>query len=100
MKLAVHWAPSVNTWTPGWTVAVAGGAHAGAAAADGRRLAPERAVTAAAAAAESMTERVRMLRERARRGSLAVGGRFFQAQARRRASASAAMVRTMSAAGS
>src|SRR2546421_9417629 len=28
MKLAVHWAPSVNVWTPGWTAAVPAGAHA------------------------------------------------------------------------
>ena len=27
MKLAVHWAPSVNICTPGWMVAVAAGAH-------------------------------------------------------------------------
>src|SRR5690242_7895827 len=31
MKFAVHWAPSVNVWTPGWTVAVAAGAQADAA---------------------------------------------------------------------
>src|SRR4051812_22177440 len=29
-KFAVHWAPSVNVWTPGWTVAEPAGAHADA----------------------------------------------------------------------
>src|SRR4051794_1677188 len=29
-KLAVHWAPCVNVWMPGWTVAEAAGAHADA----------------------------------------------------------------------
>src|SRR3954453_9320204 len=28
MKFAVHWAPSVNVWTPGWIGAVAAGAQA------------------------------------------------------------------------
>ena len=31
MKLAVHCAPAVRVWTPGWMAAVAAGAHAGAA---------------------------------------------------------------------
>src|SRR3954451_1849457 len=30
MKLAVHWAPWVSVWTPGWMAAVAAGAHTGA----------------------------------------------------------------------
>src|SRR4051794_25330736 len=30
MKFAVHWAPSVNVWTPGWSGAVAAGAQADA----------------------------------------------------------------------
>src|SRR4051794_26046239 len=30
MKFAVHWAPSVNVWTPGWIGAVAAGAQADA----------------------------------------------------------------------
>src|SRR4029453_9686939 len=34
MKLAVHCAPSVSVCTPGWTAAVAAGAHVGAAFAD------------------------------------------------------------------
>jgi hypothetical protein len=32
-KFAVHCAPLVSVWTPGWIVAVAAGAHVGAAAA-------------------------------------------------------------------
>jgi hypothetical protein len=32
MKLAVHWAPSVWVWTPGWIGAVPAGAQADAAA--------------------------------------------------------------------
>src|SRR3989442_15609067 len=31
MKLAVHCAPLVNVWTPGWTAALSAGAHAPAA---------------------------------------------------------------------
>src|SRR6266540_4244669 len=34
-KLAVHWAPAVTVWTPGWIGAVAAGAQVGAAAAGG-----------------------------------------------------------------
>jgi hypothetical protein len=34
-KFAVHWAPAVKVWTPGWMVAVAAGAHVGAAEASG-----------------------------------------------------------------
>src|SRR5207302_8079658 len=33
MKLAVHWAPAVNSCTPGWMAALDEGAHVGAAAA-------------------------------------------------------------------
>src|SRR4051794_24227775 len=29
-KLAVHWAPWVSVWTPGWMAAVEAGAHDGA----------------------------------------------------------------------
>src|ERR1700760_1319049 len=45
MKFAVHWAPSVNVWTPGWIVAVAAGAQA-----DAAEGAMASAATAAAAA--------------------------------------------------
>src|SRR5436305_7431964 len=31
MKFAVHWAPSVNSCTPGWMAALDDGAHVGAA---------------------------------------------------------------------
>src|SRR5437588_3508720 len=31
MKLAVHWAPAVNSCTPGWMAALEEGAHVGAA---------------------------------------------------------------------
>src|SRR6185312_15989569 len=42
-KFAVHWAPSVRTWTPGWIVALAAGAHVGAAEADAAPVAHSRA---------------------------------------------------------
>src|SRR6266508_4444042 len=46
MKLAVHCAPSVIVWTPGWIGAVAAGAQVGAATADGASAAASGTATA------------------------------------------------------
>src|SRR3954454_21449710 len=76
MKLAVHWLPSVNSWTPGWMVAVAAGAHAAVvrAATDGAAAATG-AMRVVAATAEMMSERVRMAGERGTSRKLAACGR-------------------------
>src|SRR5436309_2476881 len=61
-ELAVHWAPFVNSWTPGWIVAAAAGAHVGAAPADGDGA---RATNGASmTAASTVVRRHLMARER------------------------------------
>src|SRR3954452_6961225 len=71
MKFAVHCEPFVNSWTPGWMVAVAAGAHAAVRAAIDGAAAATGATRVAAATAEMMRERVRMSGKRARWRKLA-----------------------------
>src|SRR3954452_5027857 len=99
MKLAVHWLPSVNSWTPGWMVAVAAGAHAAVvrAATDGAAAATG-AMRVVAATAEMMSERVRMAGERGTSRKLAASGRKIHKKARTRAGVPAARITTTSAA--
>src|SRR3954462_10545043 len=102
MKIAVHCDPSVKSWTPGWMVAVAAGAHAAVRAACDGGAAASGAMTVVAETAEMMRERVRMAWKRSTRRKLVPRPeksfrRNFQRRARTTAVGAAARITTPSA---